>query len=36
MPVKVTVPPMQAYEYYNPDVKVTTAPGSLTVLPPAI
>ena len=36
MPVKVTVQPMQAYEYYNPDVKVTTAPGSLTVLPPAI
>ncbi len=31
MPVKVTVQPMQAYEYYDPDTRVTSAPGHLTV-----
>ncbi len=31
MPVKVTVQPMRAYEYYNPDTQVTSAPGYLTV-----
>jgi uncharacterized protein YfaS (alpha-2-macroglobulin family) len=31
MPVKVTVQPMRAYEYYDPDTHVTSAPGHLTV-----
>jgi uncharacterized protein YfaS (alpha-2-macroglobulin family) len=31
MPVKVTVPPARAYEYYDPDTQVTGAPGHLTV-----
>ena len=31
MPVKVTVQPMRAYEYYDPDTQVTSAPGHLTV-----
>ena len=31
MPVKVTVQPAQAYEYYDPDTHVTSSPGHLTV-----
>ena len=31
MPVKITVPPARAYEYYDPDTQVSTAPASLTV-----
>lgn len=31
MPVKVTVPPAVAYEYYDPDTRVRSAAGHLTV-----
>jgi len=31
MPVKITVPPARAYEYYNPDYQATTAPTPITV-----
>jgi len=29
MPVKITVPPAQAYEYYDPDSKGTSRPAQL-------
>ena len=32
MPVKVTAPPAQAYEYYNPDTKATSTAMKLAVL----
>ncbi len=31
MPVKITVPPASAYEYYNPDAKGSSQPTSLRV-----
>ena len=31
MPVKVTVPPAVAYEYYDPDTRARSAAGHLTV-----
>jgi len=31
MPVKITVPPARAYEYYDPDKQVSSAATSLTV-----
>ncbi len=31
MPVKITVPPARAYEYYNPDCQAMTAPTPMTV-----
>ena len=31
MPVKVTVPPAVAYEYYDPDTRAQSAAGHLTV-----
>jgi type II secretory pathway pseudopilin PulG len=30
-PVKITVPPARAYEYYNPDCRATTAPEPIVV-----
>jgi type II secretory pathway pseudopilin PulG len=32
MPVKITVPPARAYEYYNPDSQAATAPTPMTVV----
>ena len=31
MPVKITVPPAQVYEYYDPDTKGSSQPASLRV-----